>query len=290
MLDDSEGNQYVPFNSDILLRHTCIGPTMKIALWQTHPHHDENVALTELARTAQRAASLGAQLVVAPEMTLGGYNIGLQRCTDLAFKSDALIDAVKDIAQRHNIALVVGLASRGGKRPYNSVVAIDTSGREICRYNKTHLYGEVDRAQFSAGDALSKVFDLDGWRVGLAICYDIEFPEVARSLALKGADLIIAPTANMVPFDSIATRVVPTRAEENSIFVAYCNYIGTEGSFTYCGQSCVCGPDGAALARGSDAHAELLIAHLDRDALTRSRRMQTHLSDRRVDLYSLGQK
>ncbi|MFP7674567.1 carbon-nitrogen hydrolase family protein [Marivita sp. S0852] len=258
---------------------------MKLALWQTAPIHDPDAALTALGQTAQRARALGADLLLAPEMTLGGYNIGADRCHTLAASDDALITAAARLAQKHQIALAVGLAIRGPEAPFNAGVLLDATGKERCRYHKTHLYGDVDRTQFTAGAALSGVVTLNGWSIGLAICYDIEFPELARALALQGADLILVPTANMIPFDSVATRLVPARAEENAIYVAYANYIGREGAFHYGGLSCICGPDGADLARAPADQPDLLIAELRHDALDRCRKQQHHLADRRTDLY-----
>lgn len=258
---------------------------MKLALWQTEPFHDPAQGLDALDHTAQRARAMGADLLLTPEMVLGGYNIGAAPCQDLATRADTLIFALKSIAQKHEIALVAGLALPGADKPFNGAIALDKTGAEQQRYHKTHLFGEVDRSQFSPGDVLSGVFQLAGWSVGLAICYDIEFPEVARALRDQGADLILVPTANMIPFDSVATRLVPARAEENAVYVGYANYIGTEGAFTYGGLSCICGPDGDDLARASRSAPDLILAQLDRALLTAHRRVQTHLSDRRLDLY-----
>ena len=258
---------------------------VKIALWQTTPLHDAQQALTALDQAAQLARTKGADLLLTPEMTLGGYNVGSDRCKTLAASASDLIDALKSIAKKHEIALAVGLALPGPDCPYNGVIVLDAAGNERHRYHKTHLYGGVDRTQFAAGAALSGVFDLNGWSIGLAICYDIEFPEVARALALQGVDLILVPTANMIPFDSVATRLVPARAEENAIYLAYANYIGTEGNFTYGGLSCICGPDGNDLARASQDAPDVLFANLSHSDLATRRKLQNHLTDRRPTIY-----
>lgn len=258
---------------------------MKIALWQTTPHHDIQRAMATLDDATRRAKDKGADLIVTPEMFLGGYNIGPDRCKSLAAAADTHIDHLKSIAQRHKIALVVGLALPATNTPYNGAIVLDAAGQERHRYHKTHLYGEVDRSQFTGGTALSGVFKLNGWSIGLAICYDIEFPEVARNLALQGADLILVPTANMKPFDTVPIRLVPARAEENALYLAYANYIGSEGAFHYGGLSCICGPDGNDLARASQGAPDLLFADLNHDDLTARRKVQNHLPDRRPALY-----
>lgn len=257
---------------------------MKLALWQTQPQSDIASSLDALGDAAKAAATQGANLLVTPEMYVGGYNIGAAQIAAHADRSAQVLEVLKAIAATHGIALVAGLTVPGQPRPYNACVTIDSAGREVARYHKTHLFGDVDRVQFASGAALSPVFDLGGWKFALAICYDIEFPELTRALALRGAEIIVTPTANMEPFDSVATRLVPARAEENGLYLAYCNYVGAEGQFTYNGLSCVVGPNGEDVTRAGGTQ-EMLYATLDRVALANARNAQTHLSDRRADLY-----
>lgn len=258
---------------------------MKIALWQTHPQDSIEGAVQAMTDIAKTAAAEGADLLVTPEMFVGGYNIGPSAVAHHADQGLQVLDALADLAATTQIALVAGLAVPGAPLPRNACVAFDNKGVEVARYHKTHLFGDVDQAQFAAGDALSTIFEINGWRLALAICYDIEFPELARVLALRGANLIVTPTANMVPFNSVARRLVPARAEENALYIAYCNYVGSEGNFTYNGLSCICGPDGRDLARADAQNDQLLFATLDHKHLDKSRKLQRYLSDRRPDLY-----
>ena len=138
--------------------------------------------------------------------------------------------------------------------------------RAFADYRKCHLFGELDRAMFRAGSGPSALVDLCGVRIGLLICYDVEFPESVRLLALAGADLVAVPTALMDPFEVVARTVVPARAIENQVFLAYANRCGREGDLRYCGQSCVVGPDGADLARAGRGE-ELILAELDLERL-----------------------
>ena len=118
----------------------------------------------------------------------------------------------------------------------------------------------------------------------MLICYDVEFPENVRHLALLGADLVAVPTALMRPFDVVANILVPARAYENQVFVAYVDRCGHEGDFEYCGLSCVVGPDGVDLARAGRGE-ELILADIDKAVLLRSRQVNTHMRDRRPALY-----
>ena len=133
---------------------------------------------------------------------------------------------------------------------------------------------------------MPQLFEFEGWKLGLGICYDVEFPEFVRHQALAGADAILVPTANMTPYDTVATRLVPARAEENSIYLAYANYCGKEGQFNYCGLSCVCGPDGDDLARAGREEV-VIYADLSKSTLAKRRENLTYLKDRRVDIYRL---
>ncbi|MBP7003591.1 nitrilase-related carbon-nitrogen hydrolase [Amaricoccus sp.] len=259
---------------------------MRLALDQWRPvtgGRAEGVA--RLDASAGRAAAAGADLLVLPEMALTGYAIGAEAVAAEAAATPELDAALAAAARRHGLALLAGYPRRDAEgRPVNAVRLVDRTGATVATYAKTHLYGDVDRSQFAPGDRLAPVAELLGWKLGLAICYDIEFPETARALALAGAEAILVPTANMAPFASIATRIVPARAEENAVFLAYANYAGAEADFAYVGLSCVVAPTGADLARAGPGE-EMIHATLDRDALAAARANATHLADRRPDLY-----
>jgi predicted amidohydrolase len=260
---------------------------MRLALDQWRPvTGGSREGLARLDAAAARAARGGADLLLTTEMALTGYAIGAEAVRAAADPvGGPIAAAVSEIARRHGIALLAGFPELGADgRPYNNIHLVDRDGAPRASYAKTHLFGGVDREQFAPGPALAAPVELDGWKLGLAICYDVEFPEVARAAALAGADALLVPTANMVPFEGIATRLVPARAEENGIYVAYANYVGSDDVFTYFGLSCVCGPDGGDLARAGRGE-EMIFADLDKGALAAARRLSTHLADRRPELY-----
>ena len=145
-------------------------------------------------------------------------------------------------------------------------------------------WGDVDRSQFSRGETLSEVVDFCGWKVALAICYDIEFPEVARAYAVAGVEAVLVPTAAMKPYTSVATQMIPSRAEENEFVVAYANYIGAEKDMHYFGHSVVAGGDGKVIASAEEEDT-LVFAELDKQAFHGRRAEISHLRDRRTDLY-----
>lgn len=263
-------------------------PVLRLSLLQIEPAN-RGIAdsLAALDRAAAEAQSQQADILITPEMYLTGYNIGRKAVRAAAEPlTGPTLGAVARIAAERGLAIVVVFPELAGDEVFNTAAFITRDGDLLSSYRKTHLYGEVDEAQFSAGDALGEPFDYLGWRLAMAICFDIEFPEVARAHALAGVDAILTPTANMQPFTSVSTRLVPARAEENGVFVAYANFVGDESLFEYCGSSCVVGPDGEDIARaGTDA--EVLAADLQHAELARVRGLSPYLSSLRTDLYPL---
>jgi len=258
---------------------------LTLALWQT-PHPASTAeALQRLDAACAQARAQAADLLVTPEMFLTGYAIGADRVAALAEPADGpLAQVVAALAQRHGIAIVYGYPEDNpNSKPFNAAQAIAADGRRLMNYRKAHLFGDLDRAQFSAGDTASQVFEWCGWVLGLLICYDVEFPEAVRGLALQGADAVLVPTANMEPFDEVQRVLLPARALENSLYLAYANACGCEGALAYNGLSCAIGPDGTVPHR-ADQGEQRLIARLDAAAL-QHRRLHSQLPGRRADLY-----
>jgi predicted amidohydrolase len=254
---------------------------LSLALYQCAPGPlDVAGNLQRLDLAAQNASQGGADVLVCPEMFLTGYNIGRDAVSRLAQTADgAYAQAVADIAQRHTVAIVYGYPERGETGAvFNAAQWINALGERCLNYRKTHLFGNLDHAQFAAGEASSGSVELKGWQVSLLICYDVEFPENTRRLALAGADLIVVPTANMSGFDFVSTAVVPVRAYENQVYVAYANYTGQEDAIQYGGLSTVAAPDGAIVAHASRDET-LIFTALDSDRLDAARRHCTHVAD-----------
>jgi predicted amidohydrolase len=240
--------------------------------------------LKVLDEAAGRAAAGGAGLLAAPEMFLTGYAIGddIGRLAEPADGDSA--DTIADIAGRHGLAIAYGYPERDGDAVYNSAQLISADGTRLANYRKTHLFGDFERAHFTPGERPVVQAELDGLTVGLMICYDVEFPEPVRAHALAGTDLLLVPTANMHPFQFVAESLVPVRAWENQMYVAYINRIGQEGEFDFFGLSTLAGPDGVARTRAGRGE-ELLLSDLDPEFLANSRAANPYLTDRRPGLY-----
>ncbi|MET7477561.1 carbon-nitrogen hydrolase family protein [Streptomyces sp. NPDC005648] len=248
----------------------------------------ENLKVLDAA--AGRAAAAGAALLAAPEMFLTGYAIGddIGRLAEPADGDSA--DAIADIAARHGLAIAYGYPERDGGSDgtggtvFNSAQLISAQGDRLANYRKTHLFGRFERDHFTPGGQPVVQAELDGLTVGLMICYDVEFPENVRAHALAGTDLLVVPTAQMHPFQFVAEAMIPVRAFENQMYVAYVNRVGQEGEFDFVGLSALAGPDGVARTRAGRGE-ELVLADVDPAFLAASREANPYLRDRRPGLY-----
>jgi predicted amidohydrolase len=261
---------------------------MKIALWQTTGFPADVAAnLAALERTANAAAAAGAALLLCPECWLCGYNIG-DAVTTLAEAHDgASAQRIAATARQSNIVIVYGYAERdaSSERVYNSAQAIGPHGA-LSSYRKTHLFGPSERAAFHPGSRFEPPFDCGGFRMGLLICYDIEYPEAARSLALLGADVVLVPTALTDEYAAVPDFIVPARSVENQIYVAYCNHAGVENGMHFLGGSCLTGMDGKAVAAAGAGEA-LIIGEISESARAAAAGTYPYRCDRRPELYGL---
>ena len=244
-------------------------------------------ALAAVEQAVRAAQQDGAELLVVPEAFLSGYAIGAAATRRLAEPVDGdFAAAVASIARKNSIAVVYGFPERGADgRIFNAASVVSEAGEHLAVHRKLHLFQSADRDQYAEGDDRPPVVRWNGWNVGLAICYDVEFPETVRMLAEDGADLVCTPTANMVGFEQVSRLIVPTRAYESQLYIAYANYCGTDKTFSYAGTSVIASPTGELCAVATAEREEVITADLDQATLTDARRSVTYLADRRLDIY-----
>lgn len=229
------------------------------------------------------ASDAGADVAVFPELFLTGYNLGDDaKSFGLAGDGPELAE-VGRIASRHRVALVVGYPERVGDGLANTALFVDPAGHQRLVYRKTHLYA-WERRVFRAGDGLGPMVEVGGLTCGLLICYDVEFPEAVRRLALAGCDAILVPTALPKVVARDAAILLPARALENHVYIAYANRCGTEAGLTYAGNSVIVAPDGQAVAQAGDGE-QLIFADLVPAAYEHVRQDTPYLTHRRPALY-----
>ena len=268
---------------------------MRVACCQFAPtvgDLDGNAALA--ARAIADAVDAGSQVIVLPELASSGYVFRSHEEAEAAAVSrDAgVLRSWAREAARGDAVVIAGFCERADDGTiFNSAVALEGGGT-LAVYRKIHLWDE-ERRWFAEGDEPAPVLDTRHGRIGLSICYDIEFPEVARGLALAGAELIASPTnwpREPSPPDGrpILVSLASVTAYMNKVFVAVCDRSGIERGLEFQGGSVIAGPDGA-LAGGpiDGGGAGMLLAECD---LGRARDKRTGVSndafaDRRPERY-----
>ncbi|MGA0531673.1 nitrilase-related carbon-nitrogen hydrolase [Hansschlegelia sp. KR7-227] len=236
--------------------------------------------LAAIERAAEAAAGQGARILVAPELAITGYGAG-DAIRALAEPVDGpQLTALSSVARRLGIALAFGFAEREGTTIYNSAAFLSPDGW-MRTHRKVFLYGAYEKALFTAAKTLSGPFAFEGATVGMRVCFDVEFPESVRALALAGADLVLAPTA--LPAgpgsDFIARTMAPTRAFENGVTLVYADHAGRDGAFSYAGQSVIAFADGREGARAGAEGEALLVAAIDPAAALRARTENDYLGE-----------
>ncbi|NPD14796.1 nitrilase [Xinfangfangia sp. D13-10-4-6] len=236
---------------------------MKVALWQASPTNGEiETVFSAICQQLTAAAAAGARLLLVPELILPGYNR-----PDLHAKLAQPLDGpwitrLREMAARLDCGICLGWAECDGDRVYNAATTIGPDGAVLAHYRKIQLYGGVEKSSFIPGDQLCPIFTLEGRKMAMLICYDIEFPAHSAALARAGAGLILVPTANPAGFEHVQRLLVPARAHEGNCTIAYANLVGPEGDLIFGGLSVIAGPDGQPLAMAGPRGEALLIVDL----------------------------
>jgi len=260
---------------------------MLISLLQMQPVSGDVAAnLAAIAKAAEAAAVMGAELLVTPELSTTGYALG-PRFSELAEPRDgAIVTALAEISKECKLSIAAGFPERDGEVVYNSAVVVQPE-RPAEFYRKCHLFGDMEKQAFLPSARQPHVFDLGLFKAGMVICYDVEFPEMVRMLALAGADLVIVPTAlaACVGNRRVSETLLPARAMENQVFIAYADLCGREGDLVYEGHSVIAAPDGDYLARAGSGET-LLFARLVPGDYSGLKAELPYLAERRPELYA----
>jgi 5-aminopentanamidase len=192
------------------------------------------------------------------------------------------------LARRLHLAIVAGLAERDPDVAgllYDTAVLFDQNGELVGRYRKSHLHPS-EHGFFRPGNELP-VFALAGLRIGIAVCFEHAFPQIFTTLARRGADLVVNPSAVPVGFGHLQDLRTRARAQDNQIFVAAINHVGKEGGVTYCGRSQVADPRGEVVAVAPDAAEAAIVAELDLNVIRQQRKQEPVFRALRPELYDL---
>ena len=236
-----------------------------------------------LHRLAEAVRDLEGEvdLIVTPELYSTGYDLrGLdQRGADLAEPLDGpSVKLIGELARERGATLVLGMLEQASDGLlYDSAVVVGPDGTTE-PYRKTHLY-PPERRRFAAGDRLMSLPTSAG-RLGLMICFEHAFPELATALALEGSQILAVPSAVPKGYEHLLRLRTRARAQDNQMFVVACNLTGGE----FCGRSLISDPRGEVLAEAGTGE-EVLMADLDLDSIEQERKREPALRMRRPELY-----
>lgn len=261
---------------------------MRVGYYQYDPLFGE--VAQNLDRVAAKLNEAETDLLVLPEFCASGYQFVSKE--EVAALAEPVPDGptttrLIDLAKARRMVIVAGLPERAGSAYYNSAVVVGPFGFIGC-YRKTHLFFE-ETLFFTPGDTGFQVWDIGSAKLGVMICFDWYYPESARTLALKGAEILCHPSNLVLPN---CPDSMPVRCLENRVFAVTCNRIGSEARggkdpLTYIGHSEVVSPRGVILHRAPRDQEDLSIVEIDpaearNKALTRYNDL---LRDRRESLY-----
>ena len=265
--------------------------------------------MKRLETAVKQAKKYNVQLLSFPELYVPGYTLNPEEAKEIAEDKDGpSISEAKRIAKENNMALLVPYAEKvisedGITKYYDSIAVISETGELLDSYKKTHLYGQQERDNWSFGESDYPVHSIFDFPVGVLNCYECEFPELQRILALNGAKLIVGPTAadnyyrlpdgdrSKVPYPDISKILIPANAYANNIFFAYSNRAGYEtrgkDDWHYRGNSIVCGPYGDIIVAAGHEQDTLLVADCVPAyyGMTHPAPKYYYLKDRRPELY-----
>jgi predicted amidohydrolase len=230
-----------------------------------------------------------ADLLVLPELFSTGYVFADK--TELKSLAEKVpdgktTDLLSRLCQKRRISLVYGIAEEDDGRIYNSAVLLTPEGVRGM-YRKLHLFDQ-EKSLFTPGDKEPEVFECGKFRLGMMICFDWLFPEVARILALKGADIICHPSNLVLPY---AQTAMLTRSLENRVYTITCNRVGSENrtreKLSFTGRSQITDPGGKVLLRASQDKEEIGLAEIN-PLLAREKKITENnfiFEDRRPEMY-----
>lgn len=263
-------------------------------LAQMEQNGDPAVNLENAKKAVAEAGAYRPDIMVFPEYFSSLYPAGTAReiCLSAAQTMDGpFVTGMRKLARDNHLWIVFGFVEKteaeDDTRIYNCTVVLNAEGEIVGTYHKTHLYDAFSYKEsdtVKAGEKLFEPIDTPFGRMGLFVCYEVRFPEVARYQTGKGADIIVMPTAWMKgDLKSYQFRTLITaRAIENTVYMAACDLVGCDTM----GESVVVDPMGVAVAAAGETPA-LLCVHVDTERVKEVRKKLPAYKDRRPELYTI---
>ncbi len=271
--------------------------TIRAAVIQAEANMPKEEAVDKHVELIGKAAAEGAQVTCLQEIFHGPYFCAEQdpKWYATAEPEDGpTITRMREVAREHNMVLVVPWYEEAQTGVYyNSAAVIERDGTLLGKYRKTHIphVGPCfwEKYYFKPGNLGYPTFDTSVGRIGLIICYDRHFPEVARAVGLKGAELVFNPSATVESLSRYLWELEqPAHAVANGFWIAAINRVGVEAplnSHKFYGSSYFCDPRGQIVCQASDSQDEVLVCDVDLDKIREVRNTWQFLRDRRPETY-----
>ena len=270
---------------------------MRIAVVQIAGTADINANRDQANSLIAQAARDGADLVVLPEMSVLEFFPRLPHRYEYYELAEPIpgptLDWFSGVARKHSVHIVYNHYERSPESLFfDASVVVDRTGRYVGRQRMMHLAEEPgynEKFYYTPGWDRYHVFELEGWRFGIAICYDRHFPEVFRSFIVQGAELVLIPTAvaDSEPFADVYELEMRAAAVTHGVYIAAANRAGTEDPLTFLGRSMVIDPQGQLVDTLDEKPNQVLTAEITKEAVTKARILYPFLRDRRPETYDL---
>lgn len=254
---------------------TCAAIQFNITLGEIDPN------LAKATTALKRAADHGAKLAVLPEIWSCGFDY--PNLPILAKETPRVLEALQKTCRKLKLVTVGSLPELDNGTIYNTAYVID-QGEVVGSYRKLHLFSTMREDQYLGAGNQALVADTSVGKLGIAICYDLRFPELFRKLSLEGAEIICLPAEWPKPRQEHWKTLLRARAIENQLFVIAANCCGIQGKFDFFGLSQLISPLGNILQIAEESDTEL-IAEFDFSEMEKYRAQINVLADRRDDIY-----
>ena len=262
---------------------------MKLALAQIRcSTGDVEANVRKIVQNIRRAAGQGCDAVIFPEMSDTGYHMPTIVKAASSWDRGPFAE-ISAAAAEFKIDVFTGLSERVDGDIYNSVAVIGADGALITKYRKTHLMTGApicEQNYLTHGNQIT-LCTVGGFTIGLMICYDIRFPELARRLCLEGAEVLVVPSAWPMLRLGHWETINACRAIENQAYVAAVNRTGEDERLAFCGASRLLDPYGTLIASASPIDESLIVGEISKERIQEVRGRLNVYADRREELYRL---
>jgi len=252
---------------------------------------DKEHNIKTIKKKIQQAKRKGANLIIFPELVLTGYV-----CRDLVYElaepipKGPSIRKITDITRRENVHVILGMieqSEKAGAVLHNSAVLVGPKGF-IGKYQKMHLptHSVFEEKRYFRPGYQTPVYETSIGKLGMTICYDIYFPEIARVMKLKGAQLIACISASPSMRRGFFEVLTAARAIENTVFLAFTNLVGIENGLQFWGGSRLIAPSGSIITQAKYDEEDLVLAKIDYSNMKRVEAFVPTIRDLRPELFT----